>query len=63
MEILTPQDLKDKFNDPWIAPYQKVLTMVDDELVEIVEYHPCVSGSHWVVHQYQRTSESNFKII
>jgi methanogenesis imperfect marker protein 11 len=57
MEILTPADLKEKFNDPWIAPYQKVITMVDGDLVEIVEYHPCLSGSHWVVHQYQRTSE------
>ncbi len=57
MEIFTPQDLKDKFNDPWIAPYHKVLTMVDGDLVEIVEYHPCVSGSHWVVSQYQRTSQ------
>lgn len=57
MEILTPQDLKEKFDDPWIAPYQKVLTMVDGDLVEIVEYHPCLSGSHWIVHQYQRTSE------
>lgn len=57
MEILSPQDLKEKFNDPWISPYQKVITMVDQELVEIVEYHPCVSGSHWVVNQYQRTSD------
>lgn len=57
MEIFTPQDLKYKFNDPWIAPYHKVLTMVDGDLVEIVEYHPCVSGSHWVVSQYQRTSQ------
>ncbi len=57
MEVLTPQDLKEKFNDPWIAPYQKVITMVDQDQVEIVEYHPCLSGSHWIVHQYQRTSE------
>ncbi|MEW6011579.1 MAG: methanogenesis marker protein 11 [Euryarchaeota archaeon] len=57
MEILTPKDLKEKFDDPWIAPYQKVLTLVDNDLVEIVEYHPCVSGSHWVVSQYQRSSD------
>ncbi|MBU4536092.1 MAG: DUF1743 domain-containing protein [Euryarchaeota archaeon] len=57
MEILTPKDLKEKFDDPWIAPYHKVITMVDEDLVEIVEYHPCVSGSHWVVSQYQRTSD------
>lgn len=43
MEILTPGDLKDKFQDPWIAPYEKVITMVDDQKVEIVEYHPCIS--------------------
>ncbi len=64
MEIFTPKDLKEKFDDPWIAPYQKVLTMVDEDLVEIVEYHPCVSGSHWVVSQYQRTSnliQSSFR--
>lgn len=56
MEILTPQDLKDKFKDPWIAPYKKVLTMVDQELVELVEYHPCVSGSEWMIYQYKRSS-------
>lgn len=56
MEILTPQDLKDKFKDPWIAPYKKVLTMVDDGLVELVEYHPCVSGSQWMIYQYKKSS-------
>ncbi len=57
MEILTPQDLKEKFQDPWIVPYQKVLTLVDDDLVEIVEYHPCIGGSEWMVYQYGRSSE------
>ncbi|BDZ67155.1 methanogenesis marker protein 11 [Methanobacterium ferruginis] len=57
MEILTPHDLKDKFQDPWIAPYQKVLTMVDGDQVEIVEYHPCISGSQWMIYQYQRSSD------
>lgn len=56
MEILTPQDLKDKFKDPWIAPYKKVITMVDDGLVELVEYHPCVSGSQWMIYQYKKSS-------
>ncbi len=56
MEILTPQDLKEKFKDPWIAPYKKVLTMVDDDHVEIVEYHPCIGGSEWMVYQYERSS-------
>ncbi|MGL6297737.1 MAG: methanogenesis marker protein 11 [Methanobacteriaceae archaeon] len=56
MEKLTPKELKDKFNSPWIAPYHKVITMVDDNLVEIVEYHPCISGSHWIVHQYKNSS-------
>ncbi len=56
MEILTPQDLKDKFKDPWIAPYKKVITMVDQGLVELVEYHPCVSGSEWMIYQYKRSS-------
>ena len=40
MEILKPKQLKEKFNDPWIAPYEKVLTMVDKDKVEIVEFHP-----------------------
>ncbi len=57
MEILTPRDLKDKFQDPWVAPYQKVITMVDGDMVEIVEYHPCISGSQWMVYQYQRSSD------
>ena len=56
MEILKPNDLKKKFNDPWIVPYEKILTMADKELVEIVEYHPCISGSHWLVNQYKNTS-------
>lgn len=56
MEILTPEDLKDKFKDPWIAPYQKVLTMVDGDRVELVEYHPCVGGSEWMIYQYKRSS-------
>jgi len=57
MEILTPRDLKHKFQDPWVAPYQKVLTMVDGDMVEIVEYHPCISGSQWMIYQYQRSSD------
>ncbi len=56
MEILTPEDLKEKFKDPWIAPYKKVITMVDKDLVEIVEYHPCIGGSEWMVYQYERSS-------
>ena len=57
MEILTPEDLKEKFKDPWIAPYKKVLTMVDNGMVEIVEYHPCIGGSQWMVYQYERSSD------
>lgn len=57
MEILTPEDLKTKFKDPWIAPYKKVITMVDDDQVELVEFHPCVAGSEWMVYQYKRTSD------
>ncbi|KZX15072.1 hypothetical protein MBCUT_17390 [Methanobrevibacter cuticularis] len=57
MEILKPKDLKEKFKDPWIAPYKKIITMADDNLVEIVEYHPCVSGSHWLINQYKNTSK------
>lgn len=57
MEILTPRDLKEKFKDPWVAPYKKVLTMVDGDQVEIVEYHPCIGGSEWMVYQYKRSSD------
>ncbi|HTX61173.1 MAG TPA: methanogenesis marker protein 11 [Methanobacterium sp.] len=56
MEILTPQDLKDQFKDPWIAPYKKVITMVDGDRVELVEYHPCISGSEWMIYQYKKSS-------
>lgn len=57
MEILKPEQLKEKFDDPWVAPYEKVLTMVDGDKVEIVEYHPCISGSHWLLNQYKNNSE------
>lgn len=57
MEILKPEELKKRFNDPWIAPYEKVLTMVDGDTVELVEYHPCISGSHWLLNQYKNNSE------
>ncbi len=56
MEILNPNDLKDKFKSPWVAPYKKILTMVDNDKVELVEYHPCVRGSEWMIYQYQRNS-------
>ena len=57
MEILKPKYLKRKFNDSWIAPYEKVITLVDGDLVEIIEYHPCVSGSQWLVNQYKNSSK------
>lgn len=57
MEKLTPKELREKYKDPWIAPYEKVITMADKDLVEIVEYHPCISGSHWLVNQYKNTSK------
>ena len=57
MEILKPDELREKFQDPWIAPYEKVLTMVDGDKVELVEYHPCISGSHWLLNQYRNNSE------
>jgi methanogenesis imperfect marker protein 11 len=31
--------------------------MVDNDQVELVEYHPCVAGSEWMVYQYKRTSD------
>lgn len=56
MEILKPHDLKEQFQDPWITPYKKVITMVDGDRVELVEYHPCICGSEWMVYQYKRSS-------
>jgi methanogenesis imperfect marker protein 11 len=57
MEILKPEDLKKRFKNSWIAPYKKIITMMDKDLVEIVEYHPCISGSHWIVNQYKNSSK------
>jgi methanogenesis imperfect marker protein 11 len=57
MEILNPEELKKKYKKSWVAPYEKIITMVDGNLVEIVEYHPCISGSHWLVHQYKNNSK------
>ena len=31
--------------------------MVDNDKVEIVEYHPCISGSHWLLNQYKKNSK------
>ena len=56
MEILKPEDLKERYNDPWIAPYKKIITMVDNDTVELVEYHSCISGSHWLLNQYKHSS-------
>ena len=57
MAILKPEELKEKFDDPWIAPYEKVITMADGDIVELIEYHPCPSGSNWLLYQYQHSSE------
>ncbi len=57
MEILKPNQLKEKFKDPWVAPYEKVLTLVDGNKVELIEFHPCISGSHWLLNQYKNNSE------
>lgn len=57
MEILKPNQLKEKFNSPWIAPYEKVLTIVDGDKVELIEFHPCISGSHWLLNQYKNNSQ------
>ena len=58
MEILTPEELKKKYTDPWITPYEEILTITDsdEEKIELIEYHPCPIGSDWMITQYQRTS-------
>ena len=58
MEILTPSELKEKYDDPWITPYKEILTITDtdEEKIELIEYHPCPNGSDWMITQYQQTS-------
>ncbi len=58
MEILTPEELKEKYTDPWITPYQEILTVTDtdEEIIELIEYHPCPIGSDWMITQYKQTS-------
>ncbi|ABR57062.1 domain of unknown function DUF1743 [Methanococcus aeolicus Nankai-3] len=38
--------------------YKKIIAMADEQLniVELIEEHPCPSGSQWIIYQYQRTS-------
>lgn len=58
MEILTPDELKEKYDDPWITPYHEILTVTDtdEEKIELIEYHPCPIGSDWMITQYKQTS-------
>ena len=58
MEILTPDELKEKYTDAWITPYHEILTVTDnnEDKIELIEYHPCPVGSDWMIIQYQRTS-------
>lgn len=58
MEILTPDELKEKYTDAWITPYHEILTVTDDneDIIELIEYHPCPIGSDWMISQYKRTS-------
>lgn len=58
MEILTPEELNEKYTDPWITPYNEILTITDcdEDEIELIEYHPCPVGSDWMITQYQRTS-------
>lgn len=58
MEILTPDELKEKYSDSWITPYHEILTITDDDedIIELIEYHPCPVGSDWMITQYMRTS-------
>ncbi|WP_455645744.1 methanogenesis marker protein 11 [Methanosphaera sp.] len=58
MEILTPEELKEKYDDAWITPYHEILTITDndEEEIELIEYHPCPIGSDWMITQYKQTS-------
>ena len=58
MEILTPEELKEKYTDPWITPYHEILTVTDnnEDEIELIEYHPCPVGSDWMITKYKQTS-------
>lgn len=58
MEILTPEELKEKYSNPWITPYHEIITVTDtdEEIIELIEYHPCPVGSDWMITQYKQTS-------
>lgn len=58
MKILTPEELKKQYTDPWITPYKEILTLTDtdEEIIELIEYHPCPNGSDWMITQYKQTS-------
>ncbi len=58
MEILTPSQLKNKYTDAWITPYEEIITLTDSdkEIIELIEYHPCPNGSDWMINQYTKTS-------
>ncbi|MCI5866895.1 MAG: methanogenesis marker protein 11 [Methanosphaera sp.] len=58
MEILTPSQLKEKYDDDWITPYEEIITITDEkeEKIELIEYHPCPIGSDWMITQYKQTS-------
>ena len=58
MELLTTDELKEKYTDPWITPYHEILTVTDtdEEKIELIEYHPCPIGSDWMITQYKQTS-------
>jgi len=58
METLTPDELRKKYTDPWVTPYEEILTLTDEfeDKIELIEYHPCPIGSDWMITQYKRTS-------
>ncbi len=61
MEVLTPQDIKERLEGKfWVSPYHRILAMSDGEIVELLEDHArcaCYGGSAWEVHHYPKTSD------
>ncbi|MDO5852257.1 MAG: DUF1743 domain-containing protein [Methanobacteriaceae archaeon] len=65
MERLTQKEIIERFDNPWVSSYKRILTLTDnkEETVELIEYHPCPTGSQWMINQYQKTSPLVIKAI
>ncbi len=60
MDVLKPDDIKERFKGKfWVSPYKKIVATTDEKVVELIEDHArgtCYGGAAWEVHHYPRTS-------